>query len=92
MSDDNRFTLEKVDIPFVDVVKLLIKWSLAAIPAIIILSIIFSLTFGIANFLFGFFSTSSFAFFAELGFLGKLLIILVIVITLAVIAQAKFND
>ena len=59
MSDDKRFTLEKVDIPFVDIVKLLVKWSLAAIPAMIILTIIFGIIFGVANFLFFYLDNSS---------------------------------
>ena len=38
MNENKRVILSEIDIPFVDIVKLMVKWSLASIPALIILS------------------------------------------------------
>jgi hypothetical protein len=48
MADDsNRVTIHDIDVPFFRVVAILIKWSLAAIPAIIIAAILYALLFAL---------------------------------------------
>ena len=43
MNDKKRVILSEIDIPFTDIVRLLVKWSFASIPALIVISLIFSL-------------------------------------------------
>jgi hypothetical protein len=48
MADDtNRVTIRDIDVPFFRIVAILIKWSLAAIPAIIIAAILYALLFAL---------------------------------------------
>ena len=47
MNENKRVILSEIDIPFVDIVKLMIKWSLASIPALIILSLAAFLIFSL---------------------------------------------
>jgi hypothetical protein len=45
MPGPNDVSLVEIDVPFLDIVAVMVKWSLASIPAAIILSIVF---FGLA--------------------------------------------
>ena len=40
-------TIRNIDIPFWRIVAILIKWSIAAIPAMIVIAVLFTLIFGI---------------------------------------------
>ena len=40
-------TIRNIDIPFWRIVAILIKWSIAAIPAMIIIAVLYTLIFGI---------------------------------------------
>ena len=42
-----RYVLSDIDIPFFRLIVIFVKWSLAAIPAAIILSLILTLVFGL---------------------------------------------
>lgn len=44
---NDRFTLVDIDIPFGRMVAIIIKWSLASIPAMIILGIVYMIIVGI---------------------------------------------
>ena len=55
-SDTQReVVVTDVKMPFWSMVVIMIKWSFAAIPAVIILSLIWGITIGIFNGLFGIF-------------------------------------
>jgi hypothetical protein len=43
MADGNLVTLRDIDVPFWRIVMILVKWSIAAIPAMIILTLLASL-------------------------------------------------
>ena len=43
MNENKRVILSEIDIPFRDIVKLLVKWSLASIPALIVVSLVLCL-------------------------------------------------
>jgi len=43
----NPVTIRDIDVPFFRIVAILIKWSLAAIPAIIIAAILYALLFAV---------------------------------------------
>jgi hypothetical protein len=43
----NLVTIRDIDVPFVRIIAILIKWSLAAIPAIIIAAILYALLFAL---------------------------------------------
>jgi hypothetical protein len=48
MADDsNRVVIRDIDVPFLRIVAILIKWSLAAIPAIIIAATLYALLFAL---------------------------------------------
>ena len=47
MSDNNRVVVTDIQIPFISMVVLLVKWAIAAIPAIIILAILGSVVTGL---------------------------------------------
>ena len=49
----HRVAIADVDIPFWRMVAIIIKWTFAAIPAMIILSIIFGIIAAIAGLVFG---------------------------------------
>ena len=53
MDTDTRATVTDIDIPFVRLVVIFIKWGLAAIPAAIIVSVILSIVMAIFGGLFG---------------------------------------
>jgi hypothetical protein len=53
MDPNTRVTVTDVEIPFVRLVVIFIKWGLAAIPAAIIVSIILSLVMFVFSGLFG---------------------------------------
>jgi hypothetical protein len=40
MADGNQITIRDIDVPFWRIVTILVKWSVAAIPAMIIFSIL----------------------------------------------------
>ncbi len=40
-------TIRNIDIPFWRIVAILIKWSIAAIPAMIVIAVLYTLVFGI---------------------------------------------
>ena len=40
-------TIRNIDIPFWRIVAILIKWSIAAIPAMIVIAVLYTLIFGI---------------------------------------------
>ncbi|MEG6510196.1 hypothetical protein V6C03_14595 [Methyloligella sp. 2.7D] len=42
MEDTNRVTIKDIDIPFWRIVAIMIKWSIAAIPAMIALLVIYT--------------------------------------------------
>jgi hypothetical protein len=48
-----RYVLSDIDIPFFRLIVIFVKWSLAAIPAAIILSLILTLVFGLLGTIFG---------------------------------------
>jgi len=52
-TDDGKVVVTDIKIPFGSMVILMVKWAIATIPALIILSIIGTLTFGIINALMG---------------------------------------
>lgn len=52
--NETRISIVDVDIPFVRLVAIFIKWGIAAIPATIALSVIFSLFFSLIWGLLGF--------------------------------------
>ena len=49
----NNVVVTDVRMPFGSMVVFMVKWAIATIPAIIILTVIASLTFGILNAIFG---------------------------------------
>jgi hypothetical protein len=56
MSDlqpNQRYVLSDIDIPFFRLIVIFVKWSLAAIPAAIILTLILTLVFGLLGTIFG---------------------------------------
>tara|TARA_E500000331_G_C17043697_1_gene620749 strand:+ start:516 stop:782 length:267 start_codon:yes stop_codon:yes gene_type:complete len=81
--EENRFTLEKVDIPFVDIVRLLVKWSLASIPALLILTIVIGILCLIGFLLYSFFLSSSVTFFWKILMLIPIFILFVVLIYMA---------
>jgi ABC-type sugar transport system permease subunit len=44
---DNPTTIRDIDVPFWRIVVILIKWSIAAIPAMIVIAIIYAIIFGL---------------------------------------------
>lgn len=48
-----KVVVTDIKIPFMSMVVLMVKWAVATIPALIILSVIGSITFGIINALMG---------------------------------------
>ena len=84
--EENRFTLEKVDIPFVDIVRLLVKWSLASIPALLILTIVIGILCLIGFLLYSFFLSSS------VPFLEKMLMLIPIFICFVVLIYMAFPE
>jgi len=84
--EENRFTLEKVDISFVDIVRLLVKWSLASIPALLILTIVISILCLMGFLLYTFFLSSAVPFLWKVLMLIPMLII-VMVVTYAVLEK-----
>ena len=84
--EENRFTLEKVDIPFVDIVRLLVKWSLASIPAILILTTVIAILCLMGFLLYTFFLSSAVPFLWKVLMLIPMLII-VMVVTYAVLEK-----
>lgn len=40
-------TVTDIDMPFMSMVTFMVKWAIAAIPSILILALIFSLTYGV---------------------------------------------
>jgi hypothetical protein len=52
-TDDGKVVVTDIKIPFGSMVILMVKWAIATIPALIILSVIGTLTFGIINALMG---------------------------------------
>lgn len=52
--NETRISVVDIDIPFVRLVAIFIKWGIAAIPATIALSVIFSLLFSLVWGLLGF--------------------------------------
>jgi hypothetical protein len=53
MADGNLVTIRDIDVPFWRIVMIMIKWSIAAIPATIILVVIWALTMAVFAALFG---------------------------------------
>jgi hypothetical protein len=53
MTDGNLVTIRDIDVPFWRIVTIMIKWSVAAIPATIILVLIWGLTMVLFAALFG---------------------------------------
>ncbi len=53
MTDGNLVTIRDIDVPFWRIVTIMIKWSIAAIPATIILVLIWGLTMVLFAALFG---------------------------------------
>ena len=49
----NNVVVTDVKMPFGSMVVFMVKWAVATIPAIIILTVIGSITFGILNMIFG---------------------------------------
>jgi hypothetical protein len=47
MADGNLVTIRDIDVPFWRIVMIMIKWSIAAIPATIILVVIWALTMAV---------------------------------------------
>ena len=81
--EENRFTLEKVDIPFVDIVRLLVTWSLASIPALLILTTVIGILCLIGFLLYSFFLSSSVPFFGKMLMLIPISILFVVLIYMA---------
>lgn len=52
-TDDGKVVVTDIKIPFGSMVILMVKWAIATIPALIILSVIGTLAFGIINALMG---------------------------------------
>lgn len=52
-ADSSKVVVTDIKIPFGSMVVLMVKWAVATIPALIILSVIGSITFGIINALMG---------------------------------------
>ena len=52
-ADYGRVVITDIRIPFGSMVVLMVKWAVATIPALIILSVIGSITFGVINALMG---------------------------------------
>lgn len=52
-ADSGKVVVTDIKIPFGSMVVLMVKWAIATIPALIILSVIGSITFGIINALWG---------------------------------------
>jgi len=52
-TDCNRVVVTDIKIPFRSMVVLMVKWAVATVPALIILILIGSITFGIINALMG---------------------------------------
>ena len=48
-----RYVLSDIDIPFFRLIVIFVKWSLAAIPAAIIVTVVFWLVFGLLAAIFG---------------------------------------
>ena len=78
--EENRFTLEKVDLPFVDVVRLLVKWSLASIPALLILTIIIGILCLMGFLLYSFFISTAVPFHWKIVMLFPMFILFVVLI------------
>jgi len=53
MTDGNLVTIRDIDVPFWRIVMIMIKWSIAAIPATIILVVIWALFASVVAALFG---------------------------------------
>jgi hypothetical protein len=53
MADANPVTVGDIDVPFWRIVMIMIKWSIAAIPATIILVVIWALAAGLVGALLG---------------------------------------
>tara|TARA_Y100000588_G_C14177450_1_gene892044 strand:- start:1245 stop:1499 length:255 start_codon:yes stop_codon:yes gene_type:complete len=70
MDENTRVTLSEIDIPFIDIVKLLVKWSFASIPAIIVVSLVL--------FLLGFIGFSLYHILLDAGFFLVFLITILI--------------
>ena len=49
----NNIVVTDIKMPFGSMVVFMVKWAVATIPAIIILTVIGSITFGILNMIFG---------------------------------------
>ena len=49
----NSVVVADIKMPFGSMVVFMVKWAIATIPAIIILTVIGSITFGISNMIFG---------------------------------------
>jgi len=52
-ADCGKVVVTDIKIPFGSLVVLMVKWAVATIPALIILSVIGSITFGVINALMG---------------------------------------
>jgi hypothetical protein len=53
MTDGNLVTIRDIDVPFGRIVTIMIKWSIAAIPATFILILIWGLTMALFAAIFG---------------------------------------
>jgi hypothetical protein len=53
MTDGNLVTIRDIDVPFWRIVTIMIKWSIAAIPATFILILIWGLTMALFAAIFG---------------------------------------
>jgi hypothetical protein len=53
MTDGNSVTIRDIDVPFWRIVTIMIKWSIAAIPATFILILIWGLTMALFAAIFG---------------------------------------
>ena len=49
MADENPVTIRDIDVPFWRIVMILVKWSIASIPAMIILVLLFALVTAIVG-------------------------------------------
>lgn len=52
-ADYGKVVVTDIEIPFGSMVVLMVKWAVASIPALIILSVTGSITFGVINALMG---------------------------------------
>lgn len=52
-ADSGKVVVTDIKIPFGSMVVLMVKWAIATIPALVILSVIGSITYGIVNALLG---------------------------------------